>query len=38
MKESIHQIFISYSGHDKFEAELLQFVIEKSFVDKDVSA
>lgn len=38
MKESTHQIFISYSGHDKFEAELLQFVIEKSFGNESVSA
>lgn len=32
------QIFISYSGHDRFEAELLQFAIEKSLGNDIVSA
>ncbi len=38
MKELTNQIFISYSGHDKFEAELLQFVIETSLSNNNVSA
>ncbi len=32
------QIFISYSGHDKFEADLLKFAFEKILEDKNVSA
>ncbi|WP_411728017.1 TIR domain-containing protein [Methyloglobulus sp.] len=38
MKKPKHQIFISYSGHDKFEAELLQFAVEKSLGNDIVSA
>ena len=38
MKKPTYQIFISYSGHDKFEAELLQFVVEKSLGSNRVSA
>ena len=32
------QIFISYSGHDEFEAGLLQFAFEKLLADKNVTA
>ena len=32
------QIFISYSGHDEFEASLLQYVIETSLKDKGINA
>lgn len=32
-----HQIFISYSGHDSFEATLLQYVIENTFKGKAVA-
>jgi len=38
MKDSKYQIFVSYSGHDSFEAELLQFAIEKSLGNDIVSA
>jgi len=30
MAKQKHQIFISYSGHDEFEAGLLQFAIENT--------
>ena len=33
-----NQVFISYSGHDKFEASLLQYAIETSLKDKSVKA
>jgi len=32
------QVFISYSGHDEFEASLLQYAIETSLKDKCVKA
>lgn len=32
------QVFISYSGHDAFEANLLQFVLESLLVDYGVTA
>lgn len=32
------QIFISYSGHDEFEAGLLQFALEKLLEEKNVTA
>ncbi len=32
------QVFISYSGHDEFEAGLLQFALEKLLEEKRVSA
>jgi hypothetical protein len=35
---SSSQIFISYSGHDAFEAGLLQFAFENLLADEDVSA
>ncbi len=38
MKKSKHQIFISYSGHDEFEAGLLQFALENSLGSNRVSA
>lgn len=33
-----NQIFISYSGHDEFEASLLQYAIESSLKDKGIKA
>lgn len=38
MTKSKHQIFISYSGHDEFEAGLLQFALENSLGCDRVSA
>jgi hypothetical protein len=38
MTKSKHQIFISYSGHDEFEAGLLQFALENSLGSDRVSA
>lgn len=33
-----HQIFISYSGRDAFEASLLQYALERLLVDQGVTA
>jgi hypothetical protein len=37
MSSSRHQIFLSYSGDDAFEAELLQYAIEQLLADLGVS-
>ena len=38
MRLANHRIFISYSGHDSFEASLLQYAIETMLSSENVSA